>query len=223
MFRKASLESKLAEANTRLKKASAALAPKHKGGEVEEFHAAQQEVLGLEREVAAFKNEPHAVPSGFPFTWDVGAALPHLLCSDYQTFLAFYVNDPDPNWDGSYVTVVDPSSSEPASLCLVTFNRSVSAKLGHPNDEVMSGHPLYGRGLEPYSAQIVKNSPWIAEVARTNSVHHNDHPEHWKSLIHYVFWFHDSTFECLAESYEVEVSSESMAELLRRVQAKLLS
>jgi hypothetical protein len=45
----------------------------------------------------------------------------------------------------------------------------------------------------------------------------------WTKLNHYVFWFHDSTFECLAESYKFEVTNESVAELLTRVQQKLLT
>lgn len=217
------IEKELADANLRLKKASAALAPKHKGVEWEEFGAARKEVLRLERELAKSNNEPYAIPCDFPIKWDVGAPLPFLLCSDYRTFLTFYVDEPDPNWDGTYVNVVDPGSQKAASLCLVSFNRCTSAKLGHPNDEVQHGHPLAKRGLEGYTAQIVKNSPWLAEVAKTNSVHSCDRPEHWESLNHYVFWFHDSTFECLAESFDTELTKESMGELLGRVQEKVLS
>lgn len=148
--------------------------------------------------------------------------MPFLLCNDYRAFLTFYVNEPDPNWDGTYVKVVNPSSELEVALCLVSFKRCLSAKLGHPNEDVQSGHPLGGRGLEGYTAQIVKNSPWLAEVSRTNSVHQYNDPERWKNLNHYIFWFHDSTFECLAEGYDVEVTSETMTELLNRVQAKLL-
>ena len=216
------LESQLAAANKRLKKATAALAPKHKGGEIEEYRAAGAEVLRLERELAASRSEPHAVPCDFPVQWDTGAPLPHVVCSDSRTFLTFYVNEPDPDWDGTRVTAVDPGSGEAVSLCLVEFNGCVSAKFGHPNDEAQRGHPLHGKGLEGYTAQIVKNSPWLAEVAKTNSAHPYDKPETWASIDHYVFWFHDNTFECLAESYEVEVTQESMAELLNRVQGKLL-
>jgi hypothetical protein len=217
------IEKDLSEARNRLRAATAALAPKHKGGEFEAFAAADAEVLRLERALAVSRNEPHAVPCGFPIKWDIGAPLPFLLCNDNQTFLTFYVNEPDPNWDGTYVKVVNPASPQPAKLCLVTFKRCASAKLGHPNDEVQRGHPLAGRGLEGYTAQIVKNSPWLKEVAQTNSVHPYDKPENWKSLNHYVFWFHDSTFECLAESYETEVTSEPMSKLLSRVQRMLLA
>ena len=216
------IEKKLVAAKKRLKKAISALAPKHKGGEVEEFHSAQEEVLSLERELAKSKNEPYAVPCDFPIKWDVGAPLPILLCNDYKTFLTFYVSEPDPNWDGTYVKMVDPSSDEKASLCLVTFKHSVSSKMGHPNDEVQSGHFLAGKGLQGYTAQLVKNSPWLMEVGKTNSVHPYNDPEKWELLNHYIFWFHDSTFECLAASYEVENFHESMSELLERVKNRLI-
>ena len=220
--RSKTLEKQLAEANDRLRAASAGFAAKHQGGEWEEFHGAIAEVLRLERELAKSLRQPYAVPCDFPVKWDVGAPLPFLLCSDYRCFLTFYVNDPDPNWDGTYVTVVDPSSPNDASLCLVEFSGCASAKLGHPNEEVQSGHYLAGRGLDGYTAQIVMNSPWLTEVSKTNSVHPYDDPERWKHIKHYVFWFHDSTFECLAQTYKVEVSTESMADLLARVQDRLL-
>lgn len=173
--------------------------------------------------IADSSDKPYLIPAGFPIAWDIGAPSPFLLCSDYRTFLTFYVNEPDPNWDGTYVKVVNPASPEPAKLCLVTFKQCASAKLGHPNEDVQPAHPLASRGFQPYTAQIVKNSPWLKEIAKTNSVHPQDDPTSWKALNHYVFWFHDSTFECLAESYEVEVTSEPMSELLSRVHRMILS
>src|SRR5437667_12297618 len=38
-------------------------------------------------------------------TVDTGAPLPYLLQNDYRTFVAFFLRDVDPNWDGTYVTV----------------------------------------------------------------------------------------------------------------------
>lgn len=216
------IEKQLADANRLLEQATKALAPKHKGGEWEAFRAARHDVLRLERQLAEARSEPYAVPCDFPVKWNVGAPLPFLLCTDNQTVLTFYVDEPDPNWDGTTVKLVDPASSTPVSLCVVTFGNCASAKLGHPNDEAQSGHALAKRGLEGYTAQIVRNSPWIAEVAKTNSVHPYDDPERWRSLNHYIFWFHDSTFECLAESYDVEVTTETMGSLLDRLHTKLL-
>jgi hypothetical protein len=56
------LEQRLAAARARRDAALKTLAPKHRGGEVEEFRSAQQALLAVEREIAASKNEEHAVP-----------------------------------------------------------------------------------------------------------------------------------------------------------------
>jgi hypothetical protein len=185
--------------------------------------AACEAVLRLECELAAAKDEEYAVPMDFPVEWDVGAPLPHLIANDYKSFLTFYVRDPDPGWDGRYATGKDPGDGSVESLALVEFVGCVSAKLGDPNDEVFRGHPLSGRGLKGYTAQRVVNSRWLAELERINSVHSGYDPTRWRTLDHYVFWFHDSTFECVAESYVVELFRESMSDMLARIWRKLLT
>jgi hypothetical protein len=89
------LERQLAAAQDRLKRASAALAPKHKGGEWEQYRSAYAAVLVLERLVAAAKGEEYAEPLDFPVRWCTGAPLPHLIANDYKTFLIFLVDHPD--------------------------------------------------------------------------------------------------------------------------------
>jgi hypothetical protein len=217
------LEEQLSAARERLERAARALAPKHKGGEWEEFWAAHDAVLRLERELAAAKGEEHAVPINLPVKWDAGAPLPHLLRNDYRCLLTFYVREHDPQWDGSYVTVKDPGDGSVQSLALVEFVGCVSAKLGSPNDEVFEGHPLYGKGLDGYTAQEVMNSHWLAELEAINRIHRCYDPARWRKLKHYILWFHDTTFECVAESFKVELYRESMADLLARVCERLLS
>ena len=216
------IKRRLANAQDRLHRAMKALAPEHKGGEWEECVAANEAVLKLERELAAAKGEEHAVPLDFPARWDTGWPLPHVIQNDYKTFLTFYIREPDPDWDGSYVTVKDPGDGSVESLALVEFFGCASAKLGSPNDEVFEGHPLSGKGLHGYTAQRVVNSKWLAELEAVNSVHRCHNPASWRKLNHYIFSFHDTTFECVAESFRVEVFRESMADLLARVCQRLL-
>src|SRR5207245_3273357 len=83
------LERLLNLANERFQRATAAMAPKHKGGEWEEFRAAHQEVLSLERQLAARKGEEYAEPCGFPLKWSGGAPMPHLMANDNRALLAF--------------------------------------------------------------------------------------------------------------------------------------
>lgn len=183
---------------------------------MQEFKSARSELLAIERLLAAAKEQPYAIPADLLVSWDVGAPLPFLLSGERRAFLTFRVRDPDPGWDGTYVRVVDPSSARQEKLCVVTINGCVSAKLGDPNDEVLHGHYLSGRGQEAYTAQFVINSPWLNEVQAINGVHSAYTPERWASIKHYVFWFHDSTFECLAESVSAEVTSETIESLLLR-------
>jgi hypothetical protein len=217
------LEERLRTATERRERAIAALAPKHKGGEWDEYYAANQGVLQLERQLAAAKGEEFAEPCGFPLEWDGGVPMPHLLVNDHRALLAFLLNKPDPAWDGSYVTIKSPSDSQPEPLGLVEFTDCVSARLGDPNDEVFDGHPLNGRGLEAYGAQRVVNSRWLKELERINSVHRCYRPEYWRDLTHFVFWFHDSTFECIARSYTVESYHTSMRTLLGLMVERLTS
>lgn len=189
----------------------------------QEYIDAEMAVLDLERQLAAVKDEPYAVPCDFPIKWDVGAPLPHLFASDNKTFLTFYVDIPDPNWDGTYCTVKDPGDGKCESLAIVEFKRCHAVKLGDPNDEVHHGHSLHGQGQVGYTAQIVKNSPWIEELRLVNSVHSCYDARSWEALDHYVFWFHDSTFECVAESYEVKLYQSSMCDLAAEVVTKLLN
>ncbi len=216
------LEQRLAAARARRDAALKALAPKHRGGEWEEYRSAAEALLAVEREVAAAKNEEHAVPLDFPVQWNTGAPMPQLLVNDQRALLIFLVRVPDSNWDGTYATIKDPASEQRESLALVEFKHCISAKLGSPNDEVFAGHPLAGKGLEPYSAQQVKNSRWLAELQKINSVHAGYRPEMWQQRKHYIFWFHDDTFECIAEDFEVELHDCSMAELLSKACRRLV-
>jgi hypothetical protein len=183
---------------------------------------ARATVRSLERQLAAARGQEYAEPFDFPVKWDVGAPMPHLLANGQHTFLVFYVRVDDPNWNGTYVKIRNPEADFAEPLAVAQFHRCVSAKLGDPNDEVLHGHPLADKGLEGYTAQIVRNSKWISELEAVNKVHSNYKPELWRSFNHYIFWFHDETFECVAKSYEVEVVNESMPELLAKLTKRLV-
>lgn len=217
------IEQRLVAAQKRFEAALQALKARWQGSEQAEYWSAQDAVLVLERELAAAKGEEHAVPLDFPVKWDAGCPLPHLLCNDYRALLAFIVREPKRGRDGSSVEIVSPTDEIARPLALVEFAPCFVAKLGAPNDEVLDGHPLQGRGLESYTAQKVVNSRWLAEIEAINKVHHCYNPATWRERNHYVFWFHDTTFECIAKSFEVEVYQESVASMLSRMCQRLLS
>ena len=91
------------------------------------------------------------IPVDIPFQ-STGAPEPFLVATDGNLFLSFLgANDEE--------------------LIVVEFVGSRARYFGSPNDEALSGHPLYGRGLEAYGAGEVLNSSWIRELERANRVH----------------------------------------------------
>ena len=107
----------------------------------------------LERAQAAAKGDEYAETIDFPIEWCTGAPLPHLFRSEGRALLAVRLNEPDPEWDGTYSTEVRLDGIAPMNLAIVEFEGCRSIKFGSPNDEALAGHALWGKGLEFYAAQ----------------------------------------------------------------------
>src|SRR6476661_4888337 len=140
----------------------------------------------------------------------VGAPLPAIVADEHRVFLAYLVQATDPEWDGRTSRMVGPSSSDEI-VARVTFIHPYAHFFGPPNDEAFSGHPLAARGLHPYGVFEIHGSSWVRRLERMNSVHPYHRAERFEQLHHFIFAFHDSTFECVAEGFKVEVRGGSLA------------
>ena len=140
------------------------------------------------------------------FEIDVGAPMPTILSNEHDIYLIFYVSSIDPNWDGSTVHMRTENDD---GIVTVKFNRFAQFKFGNPNDESIIGHPLYKLGLQPYSIQKVIESEWIRELIKMNSVHPCHKEEQFSKFQHFIFFFHDTCFEIVAEGYSIEQNSET--------------
>jgi hypothetical protein len=92
-------------------------------------------------------------------------------------------------------------------IAAVRFKRPLACYFGLPNDEALSGHPLYNRGLQPCRAYEVGGSSWIAELSKRNSVHPSHTSDSFADMHHYLFTFKDELFECVAAGYELDSES----------------
>jgi hypothetical protein len=135
---------------------------------------------------------------GLPYH-SAGAPEPQLLANDYSLVLA-------------YETA--PSGEEYA---IVKFAHPHAHYFGSPNDEALSGHPLAKRGLRAYGIFEIRNSSWIRAMERMNRVHVHHDARRFDALRHFVFTFHDTTFECVANgvSLAATVPNEAETNLLR--------
>lgn len=148
--------------------------------------------------------------------WDTGAPMPQVFSNGYKVFLIYHINEPDHNRDGNYVTVIDNTSETNYPLALVEFSGQ-TFRFGIANDEVFSGLPLWGKGLEGYAAHIIENSTWINELKKINKVHPYYNEDSWKDEKHFALLFHDEIFEVIAKDYKIETFNMTFEELASKV------
>lgn len=137
----------------------------------------------------------------------VGAPCPVLLAGEHSLRLSYYLESErlTSEWQAAPVRPPRPNWSD--DLCaVVTFERAYAHMFGPPNDEAFSGHPLAARGLVPYSVFEIEGSSWLSSLVRMNSVHPYHKDEQFSHFKHWVFSFHDTTFECIALSYSIALA-----------------
>ena len=132
-----------------------------------------------------------------------GAPMPFVIADEHHVLLAYLTSQPAPNRDG---TVTNTESV----VAIVTFARPSLHMFGPPNDEAYGGHPLAKHGLRAHSASEVHSSSWRQRRIEMNRVHYRHSDAIYDGLRHFIFAFHDSTFECLAHDFDVALFSGSM-------------
>lgn len=145
-----------------------------------------------------------------------GAPCPMVLASGDGLQLAYYLLE----WPAGFSEENKPpwtlGDFDDAPVMVVKFNRAYAHTFGPPNDEAFAGHRLASRGVRPYRVYEVLRSTWIAALEKMNSVHPYHSPEPFQKLKHYIFSFHDDTFECVAESFEYTVQRGDVSNVLVR-------
>lgn len=134
--------------------------------------------------------------------WETGAPT-QVFSNGRKVFLIYFINEHDPNWDGTCMTMIDNTSETTYPLALVEFSGS-TFRFGIANDEVFHGLPLWDEGLEFYQAHIIENSTWISELKAIHKAHPQYREEGWQGVQHFVLLFHDEIFEVIATGYQVE-------------------
>jgi hypothetical protein len=111
--------------------------------------------------------------------------MPVVMSDEHRTLFAFFLVDE--NTDGNEVQVAE-------------LVRCLSFKFGQPSDELLHGHPLYGRGLTFYGFHEVEESSWLNELREMELKHPKSPTQPYPDHKHFVMTFHDSTLEAIAEN-----------------------
>jgi hypothetical protein len=131
-----------------------------------------------------------------------------LVQTERSTFLTF--NAMKKQSDGSW---------EPTVTALVEFPGCQCTQFGYPNDEALSGHPLYSAGVGVYAIYEVLNPSWTRRLEQQNRV---AFPRTGAWNLRHFISFHDSTFECLAKDLVLQVFDEPYEQVMRRITDRVL-
>jgi len=144
------------------------------------------------------------------------AAVSGAVClqTEVGTFLTFNAMRPTDRmspYGGPYM--------EDAGTAVVEFKRCLVAQFGYPNDEARGGIPRYKD--VSYGIYEVRDSSWIKEVVRLNRYSFPKTKDDYVSR-HFLFAFHDDTFECLADDLSIEVLKEPYNVIFERIKRRAL-
>jgi hypothetical protein len=148
------------------------------------------------------------VPYEIGFLPEAAVSGPRLLQTDRDAFLTF-----------NAVKLLPEGGRAAAGTGIVEIHRCIVSKFGYPNDEALAGHPLYRRGLSVYGVFEVLGSSWIEQMTAQNRVCFPK-TENWTER-HFIFTFHDSTFECVADSLRASLSTEPYQQIHAQICRKV--
>ena len=137
--------------------------------------------------------------SGLPVP-STGAPLARVFAGDTDLVLAYEV------------------APEGEQLAVVIFTQPRAHYFGPPNDEAIQGHPLASRGIGPYGLFEIRHSSWIRTLERMNRVHPSHDASRFAAFRHFVFTFHDKTFECISRGVALAATLPNNEETIARLQ-----
>lgn len=126
---------------------------------------------------------------------DFGAPVPIVLADEHTLVLGYYTHNDQ--W------------------AMLKFRRCYAYSVGLPNEEAIEGHPLHEFGLDRGRAYEIEKSPWIHLLEVANRVHTHHDPSFFDKFRHFIISFHDSTFECVAQTYtSLQTDAETTAQTI---------
>jgi hypothetical protein len=167
-------------------------------------------VASAQRALAAAKGEEYAIPYNIGFLPEAAASEPVIIQTDFATILTFSATRPMPN-----------GKRGDAGYGIVEFDLCSTTQFGYPNDEARRGHPLYERGLVGYGVYEVCNSSWVKLETEQNRVAFPNTPD--STQRHFIFTFHDSTFECIARGLRASLSTKPYVEIFDEVRKRVFN
>ena len=138
----------------------------------------------------------------------MSAPLPTIIATDNRMAFAYFVER-------------SPIDAPDAIAIIRPQNCSIH-KFGAPNEEGILGHHLFPEmqaiwDTDAFCGAEVRNSQWIAELERMNQARPLHTPSSSPARRHFIFAFHDSTLEFVADGFEVEIAHRPFGDILHEL------
>jgi hypothetical protein len=131
------------------------------------------------------------IPITLGFKYQTDIPNPFLIQTERSAFLLINVSE-----------AMISGGIKTGGVAVLEFKDPLLTKFGYPNDEALGGHPLIRRGLNYYTAQEVLSSSWVEAVNAQNNVVFPK-SDIFSDKHHYILSFHDTTFEIIANGFQL--------------------
>jgi len=146
--------------------------------------AAFDRLAKAQRALAAAKGDEYAAPFDIGFVPEAAVSEPTFFETERVSLLAFSAVRQMPDW-----------RREDADYGLVEIVHCFTSAFG-TWDEELRRHPLSSKGLCGYGVYEIVNSGWKKVLCERGGLYFPGTPG--PTQRHFVFTFHDSTFQCIA-------------------------
>lgn len=87
----------------------------------------------------------------------------------------------------------------------LVFNSFLIFKNGYPNEEVFTTQKYFqDNDLRLSTLYQISDSLWIEGIKKDNQIHPRHKDEIFDRFKHFIIFFSDESFECIANSYEIK-------------------
>lgn len=133
---------------------------------------------------------------------------PVVMSSDTELYVAFFA-----------YRLVDEEHDKTSEeeIIVIKFQRPFKHTFGLPSNETIGTHPCYPLGLSYCAFYEVKNSYMLRELEAIQKSHDRFNPDDFKKFRHFILTFHDNTFECVAEDFQLLDKTETQFQLIAAI------
>lgn len=141
-----------------------------------------------------------------------GAPCPMVVSSEHNLVLAYYVDRPRPEFDGTNPKSMSiHTDDEPCAAIIFDWVRDF--RFGPPDEEECFYYRKYIKDFRPGEAYVTNMATWVTSVGLSKTkIYKLSYPDDK----HFIFTFHDTTVEVIAEGFRVDTDTCSVHSMIAR-------